>query len=188
GDQVVDVQVVFCRDVNGLEGFLEIGTGPRYGSVCGVKWAIYDLQVLQRGPDALGDAVRHEAADMGQRLEQSIGFGLAAADVGAGLYFGIDDVLLMAVETAHVDRTGIAGIPAFRPHQVGVRHGRDQAALGGLEVQFFVGVAVHQSFLPAKIGYDLLADPHEVQIVEVAATHDQVDQYDVGNCPAPEGN
>src|SRR5450759_967270 len=135
----------------------------------------------------------------------------------------------MAVETAHVDRTGITGIPAFRPNQVGVRHGRDQAALGSapqlaieadaiilhrrgdyprfhlcriavpvadgddaglgvLEVQFFVGVAVHQSFLPTEIGYDLLADPHEMQIVEVAATHDQVGQHDVGNCHAPEGN
>src|ERR1035438_5768054 len=104
----------------------------------------------------------------------------------------------MAVETAHVDRTGIAGIPAFRPDQIGVRHGRDQTTLGsapkfateadavilqrrgehptahlrliavavadgdvaglGRDVDFLIGIAVYQGFLPAEIGYDLLAD------------------------------
>src|ERR1019366_10827159 len=98
GYQVVDLQVVFRREVNGFEGFLEVGTGARHGSVRRVKRAIYDLQVLQRCPDPPGDSVRHEAADTGQRLEQSISLGLAPADVGAGLYLGIDDVLLMAVE------------------------------------------------------------------------------------------
>src|ERR1019366_7583233 len=39
-----------------------------------------------------------------------------------------------------------------------------------------------------EIGYDLLADPHEVQIVEVAATDDQVGQNDVRNCHAPKGD
>src|ERR1017187_7282592 len=55
GDQVVDLQVILRREINGLEGFLEVGAGARHGGVRRVKRAIYDLQVLQRCPDALGD-------------------------------------------------------------------------------------------------------------------------------------